>query len=142
KLILHQISRELHLLLLENEIRRAALSMGAEHEPTECLSNAALALGGELRAGLTAEAQRWFLAALAADPRNVEALTGLARTCQYLVSTWWVDPHAAFAASDLGREAIAIALSLAPGHADAHCVQGMLYSAAGQLDDAANAFEQ
>jgi len=37
---------------------------------------------------------------------------------------------------------VAIALSLAPGHADAHCVQGMLYSAAGQLDDAARAFKQ
>ena len=47
-----------------------------------------------------------------------------------------------FAASDLGRETIAIALSFAPGHADAHCVQGMLYSAAGQLEDAAGAFEQ
>jgi TolB-like protein/Tfp pilus assembly protein PilF len=143
KSILHQISRELHLLLLENEIRRAALSVGAEHEPIECLSNAALALEGELRAGLTAEAQRWFLAALAADPRNVEALTGLARTCQYLVSNpWWADPRFGFAASDLGREAIAVALSFAPGHADAHCVQGMLYSAAGQLEDAAGAFAQ
>ena len=30
----------------------------------------------------------------------------------------------------------------APGHADAHCVQGMLYSAAGQLGEAAAAFEQ
>ena len=48
----------------------------------------------------------------------------------------------AVAASDLGREAAALALSIAPGHADAHCVQGMLYSAAGQLQEAARAFKQ
>ena len=35
-----------------------------------------------------------------------------------------------------------MALSFAPGHADAHCVQGMLYSAAGQLEAAASAFDQ
>ena len=51
-------------------------------------------------------------------------------------------PPAAAAASDLGREAVAIALSIAPGHADAHCVQGMLYSAAGQLQEAESAFKQ
>src|SRR5207248_320634 len=45
------------------------------------------------------------------------------------------------AAADLGREAAAIALSIAPGRADARCVQGMLHSAAGQLDEAASAFE-
>jgi tetratricopeptide (TPR) repeat protein len=96
-----------------------------------------------MRAELLAEAQRWYLAALASDPRNVAALTGLARTCQHLVSNpWWGDPRAAVAASDLGREAVAIALSIAPGHADAQCVQGMLYSAAGQLEDAARAFER
>src|SRR4029077_9539300 len=37
---------------------------------------------------------------------------------------------------------IAIALELAPGAADAHCVQAMLLSAAGRLDDAAHAFER
>lgn len=141
--IIRQISRELHLLLLQNEIRRVLLASVAEPEPGECLASAALALEGELGAELTAEAQRWFLIALANDPSNVEALTGLARTCQHLVSNpWWGDRHAAFVASDLGREAVAIALSLAPGHADAHCVQGMLYSAAGQLEDAAGAFDQ
>jgi tetratricopeptide (TPR) repeat protein len=46
------------------------------------------------------------------------------------------------AAFDLGREAVGIALSIAPAHAVAHCVQGMLYSAAGQLDEAARAFKQ
>lgn len=141
--IIRRISRELHVLLLRDEIRRASLADDAEPEPDQCLSTAAMALEGELRVELTAEAQRWFLAALAGDPRNVEALVGLARTCQELVSNpWWGDPVTAAVASDLGREVAAIALELAPGHAEAHCVQGMLYSAGGELDEAAHAFDQ
>jgi adenylate cyclase len=141
--IIRQISRELHVLLLQDEIRRASLSSDAEPGPHECLSNAAMALEGELRVEFTAEAQRWFLAALGGDPRNVEALVGFARTCQELVSNpWWGDPVTSAVASDLGREVAALALELAPGHADAHCVQGMLYSAAGELDAAEHAFEQ
>jgi adenylate cyclase len=141
--IIRRISRELHVLLLQQEIRRACLESDTEPDLYECLSSAASALAGELRRDNTAEAQRWFLAALADDPRGVEALAGLARTCQELVSNpWWGDPAAAAIAADLGREVVAIALSLAPGAADAHCIQGMLYSAAGQLDDAAHAFER
>jgi tetratricopeptide (TPR) repeat protein len=84
---------------------------------------------------------KWFLAALACDPRNVEALAGVALTCQHLVSNpWWGDPLGAAAASDLGREAVALALELQPGYALAHCVQGMLYSAVGELEQAEAAF--
>ena len=141
--IVRRISRELHVLLLQAEIRRAFLASHTKNELQTCLTNAAMALEGELRMDLTAEAQRWFLSALAADPRNVEGLVGLARTCQELVSNpWWGDPVAAAVASDLGREVVAIALELAPGHAEAHCVQGMLYSAAGELEEAANSFER
>jgi adenylate cyclase len=141
--IIRRISRELHVLLLQDEIRRASLACDPEPAPHECLSSAAMALEGELRVELSAEAQRWFLAALAGDPHNVEALVGLARTCQELVSNpWWGNPATAAVASDLGREVVAIALELAPGHAAAHCVQGMLYSAAGELDAAEQAFEQ
>ena len=141
--IVRRISRELHVLLLQQEIQRACLEAGMEPELYECLSRAASALEGELRQDHTAEAQRWFLAALADDPRSVEALVGLARTCQELVSNpWWGDAAAAAVAADLGREVVAIALNLAPGAADAHCIQGMLHSAAGQLDDAARAFER
>jgi tetratricopeptide (TPR) repeat protein len=94
-------------------------------------------------AELTAEAQRWFLAALAGEPRNVDALTGLAHTCQRLVSNpWWGDPRAAATASDLGREAVTLALELEPTHCRAKTIQGMLYSAAGQLQEAAHAFAQ
>ena len=141
--IVRRISRELHALLLQQEIHRACLGSGSQTELHECLSSAARALEGELRKDHTAEAQRWFLAALADDPRSVEALVGLARTCQELVSNpWWGDSAAPAVAADLGREVVAIALNLAPGAADAHCIQGMLYSAAGQLDDAACAFER
>ncbi|HWZ69653.1 MAG TPA: BTAD domain-containing putative transcriptional regulator [Stellaceae bacterium] len=140
--ITRRISRELHVLALQEASRRAALATGPELGINECLTRAKSALSGAHRAEHTAEGQRWFLAALAQDPRNTEALVGLARTCQQLVSNpWWGDPRAA-AAADLGREAVAIALALAPGHAFAKCTQGMLYSAAGQLEEAARAFEQ
>jgi DNA-binding SARP family transcriptional activator/TolB-like protein len=141
--ITRRISRELHVLLLQEASRRAAVTTDAQLGINECLARAKATLNGELRAELSAEAQQWFLAVLARDPRNVEALVGLARTCQYLVSNpWWGDPRAAAAASDLGREAVAIALALAPGHAFAKCTQGMLCSAAGQLEEAAHAFDQ
>jgi TolB-like protein len=141
--ITRRISRELHLLMMQAASRRAFVASGTELGVTGCLSRAAGALERGIRAEISTEAQRWYLTALAGDPRNVEALTGLARTCQHLVNNpWWGDPRAAVAASDLGREAAAIALSIAPGHADAHCVQGMLYSAAGQLKEAERAFQQ
>ncbi len=141
--ITRRISRELHVLLLQAASRRAFYDAGMEHGVTESLSRAASALQQGMRAELSAEAQRWYLTALASDPRNVEALTGLAITCQHLVSNpWWAEPRVVATASDLGREAATIALSIAPGHSAAHCVQGMLYSAAGQLDEAAGAFER
>jgi DNA-binding SARP family transcriptional activator/TolB-like protein len=141
--ITRRISRELHLLLLQEASRRASAAADPGLGVNECVSRAKSALSGEMRADLTAEAQQWFLAALAGDPRHVGALTGLALTCQHLVSQpWWGDPRAAAAASDLGREAVALALELAPGHALAKCTQGMLYSVAGQLEQAARAFDQ
>ena len=141
--ITRRISRELHILALQEASRRAAGATGVELGINECLSRAKTALSGAYRAEHSAEGQHWFLAALARDPRNIEALVGLARTCQQLVGNpWWGDPRAASAAADLGREAVAIALALAPGHALAKCIQGMLYSAAGQLEEAARAFDQ
>jgi len=138
-----QISRALHILLLQEASRRAVIGLDAGLEVDECLSRAWNALGGGMRAELTAEAQRWFFAALAGEPRNVEALTGLALTCQRLVSNpWWGDPRTCTAASDLGREAVALALELEPAYAWAKSIQGMLYSAAGQLEQAAHAFER
>src|SRR5439155_17162277 len=116
--ITRRISRELHVLLLQAASRRALATSGLDLGVTECLSEASNALKGKVTPELTAEAQTWYLTALAHDPRNVEALTGLALTCQTLVSNpWWGDPRTFAAASDLGREAVGIALDLAPGHA-------------------------
>src|SRR5215471_7321890 len=141
--ITRRISRELHLLLLQAASRRAFIESGMDLGITECLSGASDALKGRYTPELTARAQTWYLAALGRDPRNVEALVGLARTCQVLVTNpWWSDPRSVAAAFDLRREAAAIALDLAPGHAVAKLNQGMLYSAAGQLELAERAFEQ
>src|SRR5262249_8852409 len=136
-----QISRVLYTLLLQEASGRACVTADAEFGVNECLARAEAILKGEVRVDLSAEAQKWFLAALACNPRNVNALLGVARTCQHLVSNpWWADPRAAGAASDLGREAVALALELEPGNASAKCIQGMLHSAAGRLEDAASAF--
>jgi DNA-binding SARP family transcriptional activator/TolB-like protein len=141
--ITRRLSRQLHTIALQEASRRASAAAGAELGINECLSRAATAQGGETRVESTIDAQRWFLAALSRDPRNLEALSGLAFTCQQLVGNpWWADPHAVAASLDLGRETVAIALDLAPGHALAKCVQGMLCSAAGQLEEAASAFTQ
>lgn len=141
--VTRQVSREVHALLLREASRRAFVKAGVELGLGECLAQAAGALKGKIRPELTAEAQRWFLAALALDPRNVEALTGLAKTCQHLVSApWWADSSAATVALDLGQDSIAAALELAPRNAVAKCIQGMLYSAGGQLEDAATSFDQ
>jgi tetratricopeptide (TPR) repeat protein len=131
------------VLLLQAASRRALIASGTDFGVTKCLSEASNCLNGKVTAELTAEAQKWYLIALAQDPRNVDALTGLAFTCQHLIGNpWWADARIARLASDLGREAVALALELAPGHALARCVQGMLCSAAGQLEGAARAFEQ
>ena len=137
------ISRVLHMLALHEASRRATVTLDTELGATELLARANAILTEELRADLSAEAQKWFLAAFARDARNVEALVGVACTCQFLVSNpWWGDPRANAAAADVGREAVAIALELEPGNARAKYIQGMLYSAAGQLEAAASAFRQ
>jgi DNA-binding SARP family transcriptional activator/TolB-like protein/Tfp pilus assembly protein PilF len=141
--ITRQVSREVRALLLREASRRAFVNAGIELGLSDCLSQASGALNGKVRPELTAEAQRWFLAALALEPHNVEALIGLAKTCQHLVSApWWADAAAATVALDLGQEAVAEALQLAPRNAVANCVQGMLFSAAGQLEEASGAFAQ
>jgi tetratricopeptide (TPR) repeat protein len=141
--IAQQISRELKILLLEAASRDAIIGMGADPGVDEALSRAAIALRREYRAEPTAEAQRWFLAALASDLRNPRALSGLAFTCQILVcSPWWTDARIVSAAFDLGSEAVAIALELEPRNASANWIQGMLDSVAGDVEQAAAAFRR
>jgi tetratricopeptide (TPR) repeat protein len=132
-----------HALLLREASRRTLVNAGIDLGVNECLAQATGALKGRMRPEVTAEAQRWFLAALALDPKNLEGLIGLARTCQHLVSQpWWGDSNAAGVAFDIGKEAIDDALALAPHHPLANCVKGMLCSAGGQLEEAAEAFNR
>jgi DNA-binding SARP family transcriptional activator/TolB-like protein/Tfp pilus assembly protein PilF len=136
-----EIARELHFLLLQRASRRAARKFDRRLGVSECLSRAAAALGGRITPEVTAEAQEWLLAGLALDPRNVTALVALGRTCQNIASApWWSDPGISALAANIGRAALATALELAPGHADAHCIDGMMSSAAGDLENAAEAF--
>ncbi len=140
--ITRQVSREVQALLLREASRRAFVNAGIEIGVNDCLSQATIVLKGKMRPEVTAEAQRWFLAALALDPQNLEGLIGLARTCQHLVGQpWWGDSNTAAIAFDLGREAINDALAVAPQHPLANCVKGMLCSAGGQLEEAAEAFD-
>jgi tetratricopeptide (TPR) repeat protein len=141
--ITRRISQELHLLVLQQASRRAAGTFDPQVGVDECLSWAIDAMSGRITPEVTVEAQRWFLRALAQDRHNVEALSGLAFTCQHIVSNpWWGDPHAVAALSDLGRDVVAIALDLAPGHALAKCIQGLMHSAAGRLEESEQAITQ
>ena len=104
------------MLVLHEASRRASVTLDTEPGATEFLACANAILREELRADLSAEAQKWFLTALARDPRNVEALVGLSLTCQHFSSSpWWGDARAAAAASDFGRETVTVALEFAPG---------------------------
>ena len=141
--ITREIARELHFILLQEASRRAFFFAGKRPGLADCLARAAEALGGRITAQSTAAAQNWFLGALAREPRNLSALVGLSRTCQLIVSApWWADPEVTETAFRVGREAVATALTLAPVHADANAIDGMLHSAAGDLDHAAKAFAE
>ena len=52
-----QISRVLHMLVLQEASRRASVTLDAELGASECLARAKAALQGEFRADLSAEAQ-------------------------------------------------------------------------------------
>jgi DNA-binding SARP family transcriptional activator/TolB-like protein len=138
-----RISRELHLALLAQISRDAAAREGGLPELSGCLSRAASALAGRVTPETTAAAQHWYLGALAQDAASIEALVGVARTCQHIVSApWWADPETAAIAAEIGGEAVAAALMVAPENARANSVQGMLCSASGRLKEAARAFER
>lgn len=140
-IITGNISGDLHILLLAAASRRAFKASEAPVAADDCLSRAANALDALPQAELTAIAQRWFLAALADDPCNVEALVGVARTCQHIIGQpWWADSREIAVAADLGCAAVTRALSLAPGRALAQCIKGMLCSETGQVEEAVDLF--
>src|SRR5262249_34153917 len=71
-----RLSAELRVRLLRAASRRALADAGKELGVPECLARASEALKGRSTPAQSAEAQRWYLAALARDPRSVEALVG------------------------------------------------------------------
>jgi len=73
-----------------------------------------------------AQARNFFERALALDPSNIEALVGRARVDYITASTYQTHDRAASLAT--AEAASTKALSLAPGHAGAHLLMGMIKS--------------
>jgi DNA-binding SARP family transcriptional activator/TolB-like protein len=139
-----KISHELHLSLLAQLSRDSVAKAGnGVPDPSGCLSRAAAALDGPLTPETTAAAQGWYLGALAQDAWNLEALIGVARTCQHIISApGWGAADVTGAAFEIGAEAISAALAVAPNNPRANTVKGMLCSADGKVEEAALAFER
>ena len=140
--ITQRVSRELHFLLIQTLSQRAAVAIGHELSLAECLSRGTAVLKSGVTPTSTADAQLWFLAALARDPRNAEALLGVALTCQYIVSQpWWSGSAAPETAFAIGQTVANTVLDLNPNNATANSFKGMMYSAAGDTGGAARAFQ-
>lgn len=134
-----RIARTLNFLLIREASRRAL----DDDDPIEqldvitCLARGMAAINDRNRPDNVTEAYRWYLRALAIDPKNVDALAGFALTCQQVVGQpWWADETTMQAALAAGRSASAAALSLASRHPLANGVSGMLASAGGELERA------
>lgn len=139
--ITQRVSSELHFLLIQALSQRAIADIGRELSLAECLSRGAGVLKSGVTPHATADAQLWYLAALARDPRNVDALLGVAVTCQYIVSQpWWSGSAAPETAFAIGQTTADTVIGLQPGHATANSLKGMMYSAAGEVESAARAF--
>ncbi len=138
-----KIARDVHFLMVREASRRAIMSPLEGIGPEHFLSRATAAFGRRSTASATSEAQKWLLAAVAADPANTSALTGLARTCQHIVSqAGWADLTVSKAAYDLGLAAAGAAVDLVPEDDEANCFLGMLHSASGDIDAAQEAFDR
>jgi TolB-like protein len=109
-----RISRELCLVLLKMASQDEGPSV---IDGAECLRKAQAALGkAEAGPESVIDAQRWFLAAVAADPHDVEALRGLAMSCRHLVDNpSWADARTRASASYLEGQLVHIGRALAPG---------------------------
>jgi tetratricopeptide (TPR) repeat protein len=108
----------------------------------DLLANAASGFGDKATLNGTRDAQRWLLQVLTEEPDHGDALTGLARTCQHIVSQpGWADTEATDAAVAIGTRATEAALSINPRDASAHLFLGMLLSSAGKLAAASREFD-
>jgi DNA-binding SARP family transcriptional activator/TolB-like protein len=141
--ITRRLASVLNFLLIREASRRAIEDPLDGLDAASCVARGTAAIIDRNSPDVVTEAHRWYLRALAIDPKNVEALAGFALACQQVVGQpWWADEAAIHAALNVGRAAVSAALGLVPGHPLANGVSGMLASAAGELERAGRAFER
>jgi DNA-binding SARP family transcriptional activator/TolB-like protein len=141
--ITREVARQLHFLLIGAAGRRMLPGLSDALAPQEYFLRGMDTMRGPDAPGTTAEAQRLFLSALALEPRHAGALSGFAVTCQHIASQpWWSGSDVRETAIAVGMGAAASALELEPNHYYANLGQGMLCSATGRLEEAAEALDR
>jgi DNA-binding SARP family transcriptional activator len=136
------VARDVHFALIREGCRRAAQRDQIDVRVDDLLENAASGFGERATLDGTRDAQRWLLQVLADQPNHGDALTGLARTCQHIVSQpGWADAETTRTAVAVGMKATEAALCINPHNSSAHLFQGMLLSSAGKLAEASQTFD-
>jgi DNA-binding SARP family transcriptional activator/TolB-like protein len=140
--ITEAIARDVHFALIREGCRRTAQADQHKILVADLLENAAVGFGERATLNGTRDAQRWLLRVLAEQPDHGEALTGLARTCQHIVSQpGWADEETTSAAVAVGTKATEAALAINARDPSAHLFLGMLLSSAGRLAEASKEFD-
>jgi TolB-like protein/Tfp pilus assembly protein PilF len=120
--IVARLANALNLHLVAAEARRAEQSPNPDS--VDLYFQGLAWLNKSLIPGNLAQARSFFDRALSADPNNIEALVGSARTDFLAGSLFFVtDPETAFAAAE---EKLTRALSTVPDHPRAHSVFGFI----------------
>ena len=120
--IVSRLANTLNAQLIEAEARRAERSLHPDAMDLYFQGRAWLNKG--LTPEHLAQARGFFERALALDPGNVEAMVGMARSMMHWVPAFCTDDRVArFAAAEA---ALIKALSLAPNHALAHLILGVV----------------
>ncbi len=140
--IVKGIAQELHMARFRIAGGRG-LADAAGIGPMDLIERGTLALREQNTAHMLCKAQESFLHALALSPESTDALVGLARTYQRLMSQpWWNGSLARNEPYDLGREAALAALRFDPDNMLANHADGMLLSGGGEVEKAASAFDR
>jgi len=140
--ITETIARDVHFALIRESSRHTAYADQNAMSIPDSLANAAGAFGERATLDGTREAHRLLLQVLVEQPDHGDALTGLARACQHIVSQpGWADAATTAAAIAVGTKATEAALSTNPTDPSAHLFLGMLLSASGKLSAASREFD-